>query len=155
MYCVQTNQYSRSFLEEMEATWYIPKMKWTIQSVMSNKSKNLALWRCRVVPVQISFALLCHHLFPVCHHSPTLLITNPRTYTPWIPLSIARSLWLSLCHTSCLVYFPPSLCTVCFVFFPLHHWKLLCFKFHQPFWFCIPPHTALHMAAVHLGTIIV
>ena len=43
VYCGQTNQYFRSFLEEMDAVCFGPKKKRTIQTVTSNKSKSQGL----------------------------------------------------------------------------------------------------------------
>src|SRR4029434_1020465 len=54
VYCGQTNQYSRSFLEEMDAVCFGPKKKRTIKAVTSNKSKSQGLSWYGVVSVPLA-----------------------------------------------------------------------------------------------------
>ena len=64
VYCGQTNQYFRSFLEEMDAVCSGPKKKRTIQTVTSNKSKSqgLSWYRVASVPLEnVTYTSVIHH----------------------------------------------------------------------------------------------
>ena len=54
VYCGQTNQYFRSFLEEMDTVCSGPKKERTIQTVTSKKSKSQGLSWYGVVSVPLA-----------------------------------------------------------------------------------------------------
>ena len=72
VYCGQTNQYFRSFLEEMDAVCSGPKKK-TIKTVTSNKSKSQGLSWYGVVSVPLAKVTYTSEMAPLMPKSTYIL----------------------------------------------------------------------------------